>query len=413
MSWQEELRKLDEELASGRLSADDYRVRRDQVLSSAVNHGDNPADAPHEQPQQPQQAQPAQPAQPQQQGSNADASSTQVIAPVSPPHGTQQPNPQHNLGGAEATQVVSPWQAQQAQQAQPQQPAQQAQPPQYPHQPGLVSPAGGFQQPGPASPAGGMPQPAQPWHAPESDQSPPWGGSDLPPLPSTTHQDGSGQGPETFETSSGGGKKVFIGIAAVVLLAALGVGGWLLFFNGSGDEENKAAPSTSAPAAPTSPTRPKDDLEIAQLPGTSSERADITMFEHVVSNKMLTEDENEIYEEAGAGKARMVVTKLPSGAEAVILTVETSSTGAAATAVDELVELQEKNGMDPYDGTLPDGVQGTQIDKTENYPAAARAHYAHGRTVVRIQVSAPELAEVGPSFEEIVATQLQALSADG
>src|SRR3954468_24584265 len=36
VSWQDELRKLDEELAAGQISADDYRVRRDQVLSSAV-----------------------------------------------------------------------------------------------------------------------------------------------------------------------------------------------------------------------------------------------------------------------------------------------------------------------------------------------------------------------------------------
>ncbi|EIE97097.1 hypothetical protein [Saccharomonospora glauca] len=405
MSWQEELRKLDEELASGRLSADDYRVRRDQVLSSAVNHGDNPAAAPQEQAQQPQQNQ--------QQGQNADANSTQVIAPLSPPQGTPQQGGQTNLAGAEATQVVSPWQGQQ------QQPPQQ----QYPQQPGMASPAGGFPQPGmaspaggfpqqgPVSPAGGMPQPAQPWNAPEADQSPPWGGSELPPLPSTAHQDGAGQGPETFDTASGGGKKVFVIVAVVVLIAAIGVGSWLLFFNGSDDGGNQPQPSQTS-AAPPSPTRPKDDLEIAQLPGTATERTDITTFDDVVANKLLTDDENKAYEEAGAGKARMVVAKLPSGAEAVVLTMETSSTGAAKTAVDELVALQEKNGMDPYDGTLPDGVQGTQIDKTKNYPAAARAHYAHGKTVVRVQVSAPQLSEVGPSFEEIVATQLQALPAD-
>lgn len=392
MSWQEELRKLDEELASGRLSADDYRVRRDQVLSSAVNHGDNPAETP----QQPGQ----------------DPNSTQVIAPVSPPHGTPQPNPQQNLGGSEATQVVSHWQTQQGQ---PPHAPHAPQPPQY-HQPGLASPAGGFQQPGPVSPAGGMPLPPQqahPWNAPEADQSPPWGGSDLPPLPPATHQDGSGQGADSFETSSGGGKKVLVIVGVVALVAALGVGSWLLFFNGSGDDDKQAGPGPSSSVAPTSTVPPKDDLEIAALPGGPGERTDISMFEDVKANQVLTEDENEIYEEAGAGKARMAVAELPSGADAVILTVETSSEDAASTAVEDLVELQEKNGMDPYDGTLPTGVQGTQIDKTDSFPAAARAHYAHGKTVVRIQVSAPKLSEVGPSFEEIIATQLQALSADG
>ncbi|MER6767386.1 hypothetical protein ABT266_45095, partial [Amycolatopsis sp. NPDC000746] len=72
MSWQEELRRLDEELASGRLSADDYRIRRDQVLSSAVGQQDQPTPPPQSQ----------------------SADSTQVIAPVSPPSGVPQQQPQ-------------------------------------------------------------------------------------------------------------------------------------------------------------------------------------------------------------------------------------------------------------------------------------------------------------------------------
>ncbi|HEX2132481.1 MAG TPA: SHOCT domain-containing protein [Actinophytocola sp.] len=39
MSWQEGLRELDEALASGRISADEYRVRRDELLTSAVTPG--------------------------------------------------------------------------------------------------------------------------------------------------------------------------------------------------------------------------------------------------------------------------------------------------------------------------------------------------------------------------------------
>ncbi|PPK68156.1 hypothetical protein V5P93_000060 [Actinokineospora auranticolor] len=36
MTWQEELRQLDADLAAGRLSSDDYRVRRDAVLAKAA-----------------------------------------------------------------------------------------------------------------------------------------------------------------------------------------------------------------------------------------------------------------------------------------------------------------------------------------------------------------------------------------
>src|SRR5690606_859358 len=169
VSWQEELRKLDEELASGRLSADDYRVRRDQVLSSAVTSGENPAEG---QQAQPQQAQPQQPPAQPDQSADSSANSTQITSPASLPQGNPQQHAEGNqLATAERTQVVSPWQGQ------PQQ-----QPPQYPQQPGPVSPAAGFQQPGPASPAAGFQQPAQPWNAPQADQSPPWGGSEFPPL---------------------------------------------------------------------------------------------------------------------------------------------------------------------------------------------------------------------------------------
>ncbi|GAA2990080.1 hypothetical protein [Actinokineospora diospyrosa] len=37
MTWQEELRQLDADLAAGRLSSDDYRVRRDAVLAKAAS----------------------------------------------------------------------------------------------------------------------------------------------------------------------------------------------------------------------------------------------------------------------------------------------------------------------------------------------------------------------------------------
>lgn len=421
VSWQEELRKLDEELASGRLSADDYRVRRDQVLSSAVTSGENPAEGQQAQPQQvqpqqaqPQQAQPQQPQQPQpDQSADSSANSTQIISPASLPQGTPQPNQQDpNFGGAERTQVVSAWQAQQA----PQQPQQPQQPqPGYPQQSGLASPAGGFQQPAPMSPAGGFQQPGQPWNAAEADQSPPWGGSEFPPLTPPTQQEESGQGPETFETSSGSRKKVIGIVAAVVLVAALGVGAWLLFFNGS-DDDAVADPTTQqpTPSAPPSTPQPPDDLAIASLPGTVDERPDVTTFEAVVAGKVLTDEENEVLEEAGAGDARMAVAELPSGDRAVVLTVEVGSESDAADAVDGLVELQDKYGLEDYNGDIAaEGVQANELDKKEEAPALTRAHYAHGTTVVRIQVTAPELSELRKVFEEIVALQLQALPADG
>ncbi|MGY6656979.1 DUF1707 domain-containing protein [Amycolatopsis sp. TRM77291] len=237
MTWQEELRRLDEELAAGRLTADDYRTRRDQVLSQAVSlehpqaqvPGSNPAETQIIQPVAP----PGQPPQP-----SADA--TQVVSPS-------------DTGAAERTQVVPPWQPQQ-------------QPPQQQH-PG--SPAGGFQQPytqrpGEHSPSGGFAQPQQPqqgWNTPQ-DQSPPWGGSEFPPLaPSGNDTSWVSQGPESFQikSSSGAKRKIVIAVIAVVVLAGVGVGAWALFSNTI--EDNPTAQPTAGqqqpPPAPTTTPLPE------------------------------------------------------------------------------------------------------------------------------------------------------------
>lgn len=72
MTWQDELRRLDEELAAGRLSADDYRQRRDQLLAAANSNpstgGQPVVQAPQQAPWQqgPQQQAPQQQAPPQQ-----------------------------------------------------------------------------------------------------------------------------------------------------------------------------------------------------------------------------------------------------------------------------------------------------------------------------------------------------------
>src|SRR5262245_27964003 len=64
MSWQDELAQLDSALASGQISADEYRTRRDRVIAQASGQS-----AP-EQPQHPQQ--------------QAGAEPTHVFRPVNP-----------------------------------------------------------------------------------------------------------------------------------------------------------------------------------------------------------------------------------------------------------------------------------------------------------------------------------------
>jgi hypothetical protein len=407
LSWQEELRRLDEELADGRISADDYRLRRDIVLSSAVN------------PEL--QTPPA---------ASGQAESTQIIAPVgegqrppTPPGGqpqqqqppasadrTQVVNNAAVADGAERTQVTSGnWQANWTGDAAGDADRTQVVsgvPPQAVS--GAFRPAPGSEQ-GPRSgdfPAQQQYQPT--WNTPSSDTSTPWGGPEFPPLAPPTNHDWVGQGPEAFETTSSGGKKKVIGIViAVVVVAALAVGGFFIFGNKSDTTAQPTTPTSSV--TPPPPPRPKDDLEIAALPGTVAEIANFNTFGEVEARQVLTPEENEVYKTAGAAKSRLAVSSLPSNVNVVVLTSETSSPDAAVTARDALVDLQIKYKMETYTGEAPGGVKVVQLDASGGGKALIRAHYVHKNTVVRIHVEGSDLASISKVFDEILATQLQDL----
>ena len=402
MTWQDELRKLDEDLASGRIAADEYRVRRDQVLSSAVAPGGAPTPTPESAPA-------------------SAAESTQMIPPVTagPP-----PMQQPQSGGddsAEKTQIVSGNNMGQGERTQAiQQPDSggwRAARPNGDSDRTQVVP-GVAQQP---VHGGGMAPPPPPNYQQQQNQAPlwntgpqqagpsPWDGPSFPPLAHGA-EDWVKQGPE--ESSSG--RKILIIVGIVVLVAALGVGGYFAFFNKSDNTAGgNPPPSTTQQTTPppTTPTRPKDDLEIAPLQG-STERADVTDFDQVVENKFLTDGENKDYQTAGADKCRMVEATLPGDVHVFILTVEGSDAKKAKTARDALAKLQGKYGMSKYAGSAPSGVKVNQIDKKGSNPATIRGHYTHKGTIVRVQVTGPTLAAASSGFDQVISAQLGALAAD-
>lgn len=395
MSWQEELRKLDEELASGRLSADDYRVRRDQVLSSAVG----------------------QPDQGQQNQQSGTADSTQVIAPISPPQGTPQPQqsqqqPPQQDTSAERTQAVPQWQQQQPQQPQGEPGrTEYVPPPQQQQVP--YSPPGGFPQAGPISPPGGFPQTPPPWNAPESDQSPPWGGGDLPPLAPNGGDPGwIQQGPESFDDKpkKGNGAKIGAIVAAVVVLAGIAFGAYLLWGRGDSSAGGGGQPSTTQ-AAPTSQT-PPDPMAIAQLPGTVENFDRIKDFSQVPSLSYLTSNELSTYQNAGAGATKFVGRKLPDGSRVLMLLTTVNDPQAAQKAASDLLAIQIRNGATRV-VDVPDGVLASSIDAKNNNPAQARAHYAHDNVVVRIEVSNPDKQAAMADFTSVLNSQLKVLPANG
>ncbi|MEU6269081.1 hypothetical protein [Saccharopolyspora shandongensis] len=318
MTWQDELQNLDAELAAGRISAEEYRQRRDAVLGRAQNGQGAPASGgfpqqnpssggfpqqqppqagpqsggfPQQQPQTgpssggfpqqdpqagpqsggfPQQAGPSSGGFPQQQPQQQQSSPFPPAfswgdAAQSAPQQQQQPQQQ---GGSqsEATQVVpNPLAQQQAQQqVQPQQQAQQAQPQQQAQQQQQVPPQSDSESTQVVSlsqqPQWGPPQPQwgpqQGW-GPVETTGTPWG-DDLPGTPEHGDASWMRQGPEVFETASKPGKgKLIAGLSiGGVLLVGLIVAGIFYFTSGGG----------TTPTEPTAAPPPPPPVQTQELP---------------------------------------------------------------------------------------------------------------------------------------------------
>lgn len=254
MSWQDELQKLDAELASGRVSADEYRQRRDAIL--AGNTGGAPQGGGSFPPPVRWQAVPP-----------PEPEKTQYLRPATGPQPVQQQPPQAQpQQNSDKTQVVS------------------------------VNGAGAGAQPNPDATqvvpgSGGFPQPN--YGGGQFPQGGGWqqqggGASNAAPPPWVTDQDSYStpswnQGPEVFDSaaeSSGKGKKI-IGIVIVVLLVVgLGVAGYF-FFTSKKDNEGQQTngPTTATSATPTAkpvpdpPSQKPDagataDSVFGPLPGT-------------------------------------------------------------------------------------------------------------------------------------------------
>ncbi|MGW5699623.1 flagellar basal body-associated FliL family protein [Amycolatopsis japonica] len=405
VSWQEELRNLDEELASGRLSADDYRLRRDQVLSSAVAYGDpaqQQVQQPGQQPQQPFQQPPApqQPQAPQQPG-QPSADSTQIIAPVNQPQ---------QSGEAERTQVVPNWQQQQADPNRTQVVPPVASPPGGFPQQGQASPAGGFPQQGQGSPAGGFPQQHQGYQQQQpqqqgwtdNDASPPWGGSDFPPISPVGSTEWVKQGPELFEDKpkGKGGKIAIIAIVAVLVLAGLGVGGYFAF-KGGGDTpaDPTAAPQSSQPQAPPpSSTKPKtpEELLFEKIPEQSGEEdsksgaipaaqlAEIAGLEKGEADLVIAAGVKQV---AYRGSQKQPDETGPQPAKISVTVIPLTSPGAAGDLVKQLRQYQTSNGFvqitEPLPGMPPKLNFQKKIDGDKG---TYRGTWISGNNIVRVDI---------------------------
>jgi hypothetical protein len=402
MSWQEELQQLDSELAQGRVTPEDYRQRRDQLLGLAQQAGAPGPGAPTGPPSQPVPAQPEQAApspfgapfrwQPSNPGAEPAAESTTIMPPI-----TDLPQAGDH---AERTQVVRGGTAG----VQPQQGPENAERTQVvrnPQQPNFPPPnyQGGF----------GVQQQSQGnWNQPA-----PWDNDNDMPLPNPSSLNWMRQGPEVFEEHKRSRGKIIGIVAVVVVLLAAGFGAYMIWGR-SGPSTPTAGGSTTT-VAPTTTTKPSDPL-LADIAGTSliSEDHKVTDFTAVQGLNYLTsgpkDSEVAAYEAGNPSTVRFALSK-NGGDTLIVLVVKEGSADAAKQAKTQLVTLQTGYGQKTE--TAPAGVSATGLDTIPGAsPVLRRAHYTSGAYVVRIEVSGTSVSSVEKDFTNTITAQTTKLKPD-
>lgn len=408
MTWQDNLRQLDEELAAGRLSADDYRRRRDELM--AANDEES---APSSQPPEAHSARGSNPFPPAFRWETAPSEDTTQVMPT---FGAPDADP-----SSERTQVVrgdrptmpSDEDSDRTQVVEPGAPP-------SPHGAPAPPPAQGPPRQGAGDgqqyPGGGGYQPQPGWG--QQDYAPPWASSDLPPM----REPNAGwmlQGPEMFtsDTKPGATGRIVAVTLAVVVLLGIGVGAFFLFRPGG--QAGAGAPTAPAPAQPpagaagqdTAPAAPPEPPgpPVADLPGEQRDTADITSFADVERLGYLTEGEVAAYRDAGAGEA---IFRLAEDGDTsfIILAVRAQHPIAAR---DELHQLQLEFRLTEVPDAPPAVLAAGNNRVSSGPPVLRRAHYVSDDWVVRVQALGSEVATVDGMFGEVLGAQLDELPADG
>lgn len=407
MTWQEELRKLDEDLANGTLSADDYRVRRDQILSAAVTASSPEAQQP-----------------------SGGTDSTQIIEPVSPAGGTPKPStgsqqpPQQGPSSRsqaypqsgpmpanpEATQAVAYDSSADRTQAVPQWQGQQAAP-NY-QQPGMQSPPAGF-----AAPPG--------WNAWQEPSAPPWGGDDLPPIAPQQAGGGGGsfewgggvaQGPEGQDKkSSGNGRKILFSVLAVVVVVGIGFAVWALFIKDNGDvsadpgtqpPSSSAAPSSKAlPAPPPAKPEPSSDSEsIIQAPGNPRNGGGPFTLDGLVSNKLLPDQVITALQQGGMTSG-LLNTSTQGSSTVGIFSLTLPDPAAATTAANSYADAQKNGGLSPNSDLSMQGVP-VYSTSAKSSQGVYRAVYVLYNRVIILETFGPDRDAAKSLFSDLLQQQV-------
>ncbi|HWE91462.1 MAG TPA: hypothetical protein VG317_18525 [Pseudonocardiaceae bacterium] len=408
MSWQDELQQLDLALSNGQISAQDYRQRRDQLLSQAGGQDAPPPVQQPTTPQQPSQQQGFPPPPPAYPWENRPGEPTQVVQPSSPPPAAppvpsvpaapSAPAEAPSSGPSETperTQIVrlgetDPGEWTKGATAGPAAPSGPSET-DSPERTQVVRPVAAPGTP-PGSPPQGFPQqggspwPPTPGQGGEPDSSPPWGSNDLPP-----DFGGSAwprQGPEVFdESGSGNGKKIALIIVIVVVLIGAGVGIFFAVSGGKNQAGGGGGNTTTSSPAPPSPVNTGPQLPsgpFVAIPGSQQVDQTWSMADAVAQNV----PEATQLKAAGVSKITGYVFAESNGVREGIW-VFTPGPGATAKSVLTAVDgYYAQAGWQSMSTDVPAGVYARTLSSTGT--ADFRAHYVTQGVVVRVETWSPQ-----------------------
>ena len=449
MTWQEELSQLDGALASGQISADDYRRERERILAVATGGGGGPNPPASGAPSQPgipvpgQQGAPSQPGipVPGQQGTQGAQQANRGSNAFPPPFKwtaerpgdqPQQGQPQQqgedrtqavtnstgsgkpaadNVSNAEKTQIVST-ESDSTQIVDMNDPASKGPGPSFGDRTQFVpqipaSPPHGmpqqrpqqWQQQGPPPPpqqqgSWGPQQSAPPWEEQE-ELVPPWAGYQA-------------QGSELdFESDKQGGRgKVWAIVGVVVLL--LVIAGGVLYLTVLKKDDTTAQPNNPPVASskkppPTSETpEPYGPLYVPE--GTTSGGKTFTAAE-LEKSKALPTPDLVLLKQAGLKEARSVVVVDDS----TVLSMWSFGTNDPKKLAKDITTDQGRFGFKKVPGEARQGVDvytSTQQSASRKV-FVFRAHYTNGGNVIRVEAFDPDKAKARTAFENALEAQLE------
>ncbi|MET9627491.1 SHOCT domain-containing protein [Lentzea sp. NPDC006480] len=367
MTWQEELSRLDAVLASGKISADEYRRRRDEILAGSAGGA---AAAPAQQAPAPNSFPPPFRWD---QGQDDSSNRTQVVSNV--PGKTPQPE------NADRTQVVSAGDAS-AERTQFVRPAQ--------------PPHGGWQATPPQNPYSASSAQPPPWTTGDHDlMAPQWGGGGF-----------QAHGPEVFDDKPSGKGKVFA-IFGVVLVLVAGAVLWFTVFKGTGSNNADPSPTNPAPTS-QSPTKKKPTpFGNLTIPEGAKNGPNTYTPQQLEAAKPLPEPDLLMLKRFDVTETRSVVVLDTKGNSDSMWAFKCADPAALRDAM-ENDQLRFAFAESPTESKPGVKVFGAEVkDAAGKTLQVRRGSYVSGGELLRVEVLGANEADVVAAFKQVLADQLE------